>query len=97
MRNYRTETGHRGGINSLVCPPEQNDSYLISAGRDRLIKIWQLNYSKQKATMLANLDSHTDWVNQLIFIPQAGNTLVSCSHDTTIKVWRLDDFSRFTE
>ena len=38
--------------------------------------------------LLCDLDSHTDWVNQIKLIETA-NTLVSCSNDTTIKVWRL--------
>ena len=38
--------------------------------------------------LLANLDEHSDWVNKVIHIESA-NTLLSCSNDTTIRVWRL--------
>ena len=34
------------------------------------------------------MDEHTDWVNQLIYI-QESDCLVSCSNDTTIKLWML--------
>jgi len=29
-----------------------------------------------------------------MLIPEARNTLVSCSNDTTIKIWRMDDLKR---
>ena len=41
------------------------------------------------------MDEHTDWVNQLIYIQEsdclleAFDCLVSCSNDTTIKLWML--------
>lgn len=34
------------------------------------------------------MDEHTDWVNQLIYLNQA-NCLLSCSNDTSIKVWKM--------
>ena len=34
------------------------------------------------------MDEHTDWVNQLIYLNEP-NTLLSCSNDTSIKVWKL--------
>lgn len=40
-------------------------------------------------SLLANLDEHTDWVNKIIYI-ESVNTLLSCSNDTTVKVWRLN-------
>jgi WD40 repeat protein len=37
------------------------------------------------------LDGHTDWVNQIQWIPSI-RSLVSCSNDTTIKIWKLYPF-----
>ena len=37
---------------------------------------------------LMQLDEHTDWVNQLIYLPTS-EALLSCSNDTTIKLWML--------
>lgn len=70
---------------------------MFTASRDRLIKMWDLNYETNKASLKANLDSHTDWVNQIIMIPESRNTLVSCSNDTTIKVWRLDGLDKYSQ
>lgn len=34
------------------------------------------------------MDEHTDWVNQLIYLPRC-DALLSCSNDTSIKLWKL--------
>ena len=36
------------------------------------------------------MDEHTDWVNKLIYM-NGSNSLLSCSNDTTIKLWKLPD------
>ena len=38
-------------------------------------------------TLIADFDNHTDWVNQIKLLPEV-NTLISCSNDTTIRIWR---------
>ena len=78
----------------VVSPISEQESFLFSASRDRLIKLWHIDYQKKHHRHIADLDSHTDWVNQVILIPEARNTLVSCSNDTTIKIWRMDDLKR---
>lgn len=89
---------HRRGINSLVSVPvSSKESFVFSASRDRLIKLWQVDHSSQKTQLVTDLDSHTDWVNQIMLVPQARNTLVSCSNDTTIKIWRLDALNKIKD
>ena len=69
---------------------------MFSASRDRLIKLWNINYATPKkgsksggqVDLLANLDGHTDWVNQIYWLSRA-DTLISCSNDTTIKIWKM--------
>ena len=34
------------------------------------------------------MDEHTDWVNQLVYLEDA-EALLSCSNDTTIKLWKV--------
>jgi WD40 repeat protein len=77
----------------VVSPISPDECFLLTASRDRLIKLWHIDYNK-KESLLANLDSHTDWVNQIKLIPEARNTLVSCSNDTTIKIWKLDKLQK---
>ena len=35
------------------------------------------------------MDEHTGWVNQLIYL-QDSDSLISCSNDTTIKIWKVN-------
>lgn len=81
----------------VVVPQSQEESFVFSASRDRLIKLWQVTHSSQKTQLVTDLDSHTDWVNQIMLVPEARNTLVSCSNDTTIKIWRLDSLNKIKD
>ena len=78
----------------------QGFANLFTASRDRLIKVWNVDYARMlsegtdsetlrgnSVTLLADLDDHTDWVNQIKIIPEV-RTLISCSNDTTIRIWR---------
>lgn len=78
----------------VVSPISAKDSFLFTASRDRLVKLWHVDYEKKQHSLIADLDSHTDWVNQILLIPEARNTLISCSNDTTVKIWRMDDLSK---
>jgi WD40 repeat protein len=44
--------------------------------------------------LLVNFDGHSDWVNQIKLVEEA-NTLISCSNDTTIKIWRLKSLDEY--
>ena len=102
-RDYEKDWVHCNGINSIALRPRtsrDNRVNVFTASRDRLIKLWDVDYSKaiksqgqpgqpqSGVNLLVDLDSHTDWVNQVKLIEPA-NTLISCSNDTTIKIWRL--------
>ena len=95
MRDYDNSSQHCNGINSLAIAGNANgQTNLLTASRDRLIKIWQVDYAKMMQTsgqrgmtLMADLDDHMDWVNQIKLIEEV-NTLISCSNDTTIRVWR---------
>ena len=43
----------------------------------------------QGVSLLADFDGHTDWVNQIKLIEEV-NTAISCSNDTTIRIWRYE-------
>ncbi|CAL9077236.1 uncharacterized protein LOC135585291 isoform X3 [Musa acuminata AAA Group] len=76
---------HCAGINCLSvlksAPPNGCD-YLFTGSRDGTIKRWALNNTE--ASYSATFESHVDWVNDAVL---AGNTLVSCSSDATVKTW----------
>ncbi|PWA88064.1 G-protein beta WD-40 repeat-containing protein [Artemisia annua] len=84
--NDADDNKHCAGVNCLaVLKPSQpdNSSYLFTGSRDGTLKRWEL--SEEDATCSATFESHVDWVNDAVLA--GGNTLVSCSSDTTIKTW----------
>ena len=99
---------HRNGINSMAITSngKATSCNLFTASRDRLVKVWHVDYSKMQASqasgkpkgcsLLADLDDHTDWVNQIKLIEEV-NTLVSCSNDTTIRIWRYKSLESYTK
>lgn len=58
---------------------------IISASRDRTIKMWDLETGKE----LATLTGHTKAVKAVVVHPD-GRRLVSASEDETLKVWDIE-------
>ncbi|RWR94105.1 WD repeat-containing protein 48 isoform X1 [Cinnamomum micranthum f. kanehirae] len=81
--NDADDTKHCAGINCLALSkssvPDRCD-YLFTGSRDGTLKRWAL--AEDAATCSATFESHVDWVNDVVL---AGDTLVSCSSDTTLK------------
>ncbi|MFS8006586.1 putative transcription factor WD40-like family [Helianthus anomalus] len=80
------DTKHCAGVNCLsVLKPSEPDncSYLFTGSRDGTLKRWALG--EEGATCSTTFESHVDWVNDAVLV--GGNTLVSCSSDTTVKTW----------
>ncbi|KAJ0976181.1 hypothetical protein J5N97_018146 [Dioscorea zingiberensis] len=76
---------HCAGINCLAVlktPPPDSCDYLFTGSRDGTLKRWALG--EDEASCSGTFESHIDWVNDCVL---AGNTLVSCSSDTTLKTW----------
>jgi len=61
-----------------------NKEYIISASRDKTIKIWDVFGSSCIYTLLG----HDNWVRSLIIHPN-GKYLISSSDDKSIRVWEL--------
>ena len=76
------ERCHRAGVNSLQY--DHNLRRLYSAGRDSIIRIW--NVANPKDPYLQSMEHHTDWVND-IQLCCGGKNIISASSDTTVKVW----------
>ncbi|KAH7654954.1 WDR48/Bun107 protein [Dioscorea alata] len=82
--NDSDNTKHCAGVNCLAVlksPPDSCD-YLFTGSRDGTLKRWSLG--EDEASCSGTFESHIDWVNDVVL---AGNTLVSCSSDTTLKTW----------
>ncbi|XP_028062666.1 WD repeat-containing protein 48-like [Camellia sinensis] len=84
--NDTDDTKHCAGINCLAVlksSPADGCEYLFTGSRDGTLKRWAL--AEDGATYSATFESHVDWVNDAVIA--GGNTLVSCSSDTTLKTW----------
>lgn len=92
------ETQHRFGISSLALSKDR----LFTAGRDGTVRSWivpAVSSYRSVSAIRANgtgdvteakhsqtFDEHVDWVNDVVLIEEY-DRLVSCSSDTTLKVW----------
>jgi len=74
-------TGHMGGIDELKV--SDNGSALLSAAKDKTVRVWNLSEITQPPTVLSD---HDDWVWSTDF--SANNKWIfSASEDGLIKVW----------
>lgn len=96
------ETRHRFGISSMALSKDQ----LYTAGRDGTIRAWRvpsapyqslntafkndLGTIPPRAKHVRTFDEHVDWVNDVVLVEEY-DRLISCSSDTTVKVWNCAD------
>ncbi|MFN6437814.1 MAG: WD40 repeat domain-containing protein [Nostoc sp. DedSLP01] len=81
-RQILTLRGHTNSVNAVAVTP--NGQQLISASRDKTLKVWNLADGKE----LLTLNGHTSWVNAVTVSPN-GQQVISASWDNTLKVWNL--------
>lgn len=77
------QTGHSAPISDMLYTPDGN--YIITAGEDNKIIIWDVFTSKQFAALLG----HRSVVTSISLHPN-GKMLLSTSKDSTIRLWNLE-------
>ncbi|KAL3311262.1 WD repeat-containing protein 48, partial [Cichlidogyrus casuarinus] len=82
MIRDEVEPLNRFGVNSLQLDTFCNRLY--TAGRDSIIRIWNLNEAQDP--YYQSMEHHSDWVNDIVLCCD-GRNLISASNDTTVKVW----------
>jgi WD40 repeat protein len=82
VQSFRIFEGHDECVNAIAITP--NGKCLVSASKDKTIKVWNLERGTEKIT----LKGHYDCVNAIAITPN-GKYLVSASSDKTLKVWDL--------
>jgi WD40 repeat protein len=83
--------GHPGfGVNDVDV--NAAGTRLVSAGRDGMIGVWDL----QKKTRISYLRAHGDWVSKVLFHPSREFALTS-STDGTVQVWDTKGLKRLVK
>ena len=86
FENISSQPAHWFTINSIAFHPE--GKIFATGSRDKSIKIWDAeNYQLLKVLELSRDGGHLNSVNGLLWHPFK-NTLISCSDDRTIILWR---------
>jgi WD40 repeat protein len=76
----RTLSGHALYVNACAISPD--DSFIVSASRDKTLKVWDVATGRERAT----LTGHTSGIRACAISPTS-SFIVSASWDKTLKVW----------
>lgn len=72
---------HANSVFTLAYSP--NGQYLLSGGRDAMLKVWDLEKSMG---LISEQAAHLFTINHLVFSPD-GNLFATASRDKTLKIW----------
>ena len=81
----KTLKGHSRKVEDVAFSPD--GKFIASASEDKTIKLWDSN-----GTLINSWEAHTDKVKAVVFHPIKKYMLVSASGDTTIKLWKINDY-----
>jgi len=79
-----TEDGHKEWVSCVRFSPNLNTPLIVSAGWDKVVKVWNLNNCKLRT----NLIGHTGYVNTVTVSPD-GSLCASGGKDGTAMLWDL--------
>merc|ERR1712086_453870 len=80
-----TEDGHKEWVSCVRFSPNLNTPLIVSAGWDKVVKVWNLNHCKLRT----NLMGHTGYVNSVTVSPD-GSLCASGGKDGTAMLWDLN-------
>lgn len=83
------EEGHSEWVSCVRFPPTKNAPVIVSAGWDKLVKVWGLNNCRLKS----NLVGHTGYLNTVTVSPD-GSLCASGGKDGTAMLWDLSEGKR---
>merc|ERR1719313_2524812 len=79
------EDGHKEWVSCVRFSPNLSIPLIVSAGWDRVVKVWNLNHCKLRT----NLMGHTGYVNTVTVSPD-GSLCASGGKDGTAMLWDLN-------
>ncbi|KAI6201766.1 Platelet-activating factor acetylhydrolase IB subunit alpha [Aphelenchoides besseyi] len=68
---------------------DKKPTIVISAGRDRVIKVWDA----LAGVCLFDLEGHDNWIRDMVMHP-SGPYLISVADDKTIRIWSMEETQR---
>lgn len=83
------EDGHTEWVSCVRFPPTPNAPVIVSAGWDKLVKVWGLNNCRLKT----NLAGHTGYLNTVTVSPD-GSLCASGGKDGVAMLWDLSEGKR---
>jgi len=81
-----SEHGHTEWVSCVRFSPNLNTPLIVSAGWDRVVKVWNLNHCKLRTNLLG----HTGYVNSVTVSPD-GSLCASGGKDGTAMLWDLNE------
>jgi guanine nucleotide-binding protein subunit beta-2-like 1 protein len=83
------EDGHTEWVSCVRFSPSNNDPVIVSAGWDKLVKVWSLSNCKLKASLVG----HTGYLNTVTVSPD-GSLCASGGKDGVAMLWDLNEGKR---
>jgi guanine nucleotide-binding protein subunit beta-2-like 1 protein len=80
------DDGHRDWVSCVRFSPNLQVPLIVSAGWDKLVKVWSLNQCKLRTTLIG----HTGYVNTVTVSPD-GSLCASGGKDGTAMLWDLNE------
>ncbi|KAF0989215.1 hypothetical protein HZS_4257 [Henneguya salminicola] len=80
------EEGHKDCVSSVLTTPQSSSISIMSAGWDKVVKIWSLTPTR----CLRTIYGHSNAINSMSVCPD-GTLLATGSKDTTINVWNINE------
>jgi len=80
------DDGHKEWVSCVRFSPNLNTPLIVSAGWDKVVKVWNLNHCKIRTNLLG----HTGYVNSVTVSPD-GSLCASGGKDGTAMLWDLNE------
>ena len=99
---YTQLNAHKDSVLSLAT----HQKYLLSGGKDALLKLWRINDNSistnvEKVLNISKIDAqdqpmtiiaaHISAIYTIVFHPNKKNIFATASRDKTVKIWRIND------